>query len=121
MTSSPTDPRWLAVAAGAVAAAIHLALAVTDLIPGYPTQGWVFAAMGLGYLGCVAGVMLRRDVVDDLIVLYAAGLILAYAASRSELPVEPIGLTSKAAEAVLAVTLIALRLMRRGRAHAGRG
>ena len=73
--------------------------------------------MGLGNFACAAGSLLRREWVDDLIVVYAAGLILAYVTSRRALPVEAIGLTSKVAEAVLAATLVA-RLLWRGRASA---
>jgi hypothetical protein len=94
--------RVTAAVAAIVAAAIHLALAVADLIPGETTRGPVFALMGLGYVLAAAAVLARRQVADGLVLLYAVGLVLAYATSRGELPVEPIGLATKAAETVVA-------------------
>ena len=85
-----------------VAAAIHLALSVAQLIPGESTPGPLFAAMGAGYVGCAVAVLLRRLEADVLVLLYAVALIVAYAASRGDLPVEAFGLTTKAAELALA-------------------
>ena len=97
-----------------MAAAIHIALAFVDLIPGEPTRGPVFGLMGLGYLLSAAALLARRTVADGLVLLYAVGLVLAYATSRSELPVEPIGVTTKAAETIV-VAICALLLLRRQR------
>jgi hypothetical protein len=111
-TKSELALRVTAAVAAIVAAAIHLALAVADLIPGETTRGPVFGLMGLGYLLSAAGALMRRRVVDGLVLLYAVGLVLAYATSRGELPVEPIGLATKAAEIVVAA-ICALLLWRR--------
>jgi hypothetical protein len=100
--------RVASAVAAIVAAAIHLALAVADLIPGEPTRGLVFGLMGLGYVLSAAAVFARRPVADGLVLLYAVGLVLAYATSRGELPVEPIGLTTKAAETILAAVCAVL-------------
>jgi hypothetical protein len=100
--------RVAAAVAAIVAAAIHLALAVADLIPGEPTRGLVFGLMALGYVLSAAAVFARRPVADGLVLLYAVGLVLAYATSRGELPVEPIGLTTKAAETIVAAICAAL-------------
>jgi hypothetical protein len=94
--------RVLAAVGALVAAAIHIALAFADLIPGEPTRGPVFGLMGLGYVLSAAAVLARRQIADGLVLLYAVGLVLAYATSRGELPVEPIGLTTKAAEIIVA-------------------
>ena len=94
--------RLAGAALALVAAAIHLALSMTQLIPGEPTPGPLFAAMGAGYAGCAVGILLRRVEADVLVLLYAIALIVAYAASRGDLPVEAIGLTTKAAELALA-------------------
>ncbi len=95
--------RFAGAALALVAAGIHLALSVAQLIPGEPTPGLLFAAMGAGYLGCAVGLLLQRLEADVIVLLYALALIGAYAASRGDLPVEAIGLTTKAAEAALAV------------------
>ena len=106
--------RVTAAVAAIAAAAIHLALAVADLIPGEATRGPVFGLMALGYGLSAAGVLARRPVADGLVLLYAVGLVLAYATSRGELPVEPIGLATKAAETTVAV-ICAFLLLRRPR------
>jgi hypothetical protein len=106
--------RVVAAVAALVAAAIHLALAVADLIPGEATRGPVFGLMGVGYVLSAVGVLARRPVVDGLVLLYAVGLVLAYATSRGELPVEPIGLATKAAETIVAA-ICAFLLLRRPR------
>lgn len=108
--------RAIAAVAALVAAAIHIALALADLIPGEPTRGPVFALMGLGYVLSAAAVLARRQIADGLVLLYAVGLVLAYATSRAELPVEPIGLATKAAEIVAAAVCAFLLL--RGRKNA---
>lgn len=97
-----------------MAAAIHFALAVADLIPGETTRGPVFGLMGLGYVLSAAAVLARRPIADGLVLLYAVGLVLAYATSRGELPVEAIGLATKAAETVVAA-ICAFLLLRRPR------
>jgi len=106
--------RMIAAVAALVAAAIHIGLAFVDLIPGEPTRGPVFGLMGLGYVLSAAAVLARRQVADGLVLLYAVGLVLAYATSRGELPVEPIGLATKAAEIIVAA-ICALLLLRRPR------
>jgi hypothetical protein len=100
--------RILGAALALVAAAIHIALSVADLIPGESTRGPAFAAMGLGYIGCAAMLFARQMELQVIAAVYAAGLIGAYAFTRGELPVEAIGLTSKAAEAGLAVVAVVL-------------
>lgn len=110
--------RVAAAALALVAAAIHFLLAVADLIPGEPTQGALFALMGAGYLAGAAAVFLRRPLADALVLLYTIALILAYAASRSELPIEIIGITSKAAETLLALILGLLLWREAGRPQA---
>jgi hypothetical protein len=102
--------RVLGAALALIAAGIHFALSLADLIPNEPTRGPGFALMGLGYVGCAAVLFGRRMEFDVLVLLYAVGLVIAYAASRGELPIEAIGLTSKAAEVGLAaVTILLLR------------
>jgi hypothetical protein len=97
--------RAAAAVAALIAAGIHLALGVADLIPGESTRGPLFALMGAGYLAGAAAVLARRPLFDGLVLLYAVGLVLAYATSRGELPVEPIGLITKSAEITLAAIL----------------
>lgn len=106
--------RIIATVAALVAAVIHIALALADLIPGEPTRGPVFGLMGLGYLLSAAAVLVRRPIADGLVLLYAVGLVLAYATSRGELPVEPIGLATKAAEIIVAA-ICAFFLLKRPR------
>jgi hypothetical protein len=106
--------RVLAAVAALVAAAIHIALALADLIPGEPTRGPIFGLMGLGYVLSAAAVLARRQVADGLVLLYAVGLVLAYATSRGDLPVEPIGLATKAAEIIVAA-ICAFSLLQRPR------
>ena len=103
--------RVTAAVAAIVAAAIHMALAVADLIPGEPTRGPVFGLLGLGYVLAAAAVLARRQIADGLVLLYAVGLVLAYATSRGELPVEPIGLATKTAE-IIVVAICAVLLWR---------
>jgi hypothetical protein len=64
--------------------------------------------MAVGYAGCAVAIFWRRLEADALIALYSLGLVLAYAATRETLPVEPIGLATKAAEAGLALIAGAL-------------
>lgn len=109
-----TQLRIIAAVAALFAAAIHIALALTDLIPGEPTRGPVFGLMGLGYLLSAPAVLVRRPIADGLVLLYAVGLVLAYATSRGELPVEAIGLATKVAETVVAA-VCAFILLRRPR------
>ena len=100
--------RLLGAALALIAGGIHLALAFADLIPGESTQGALFAAMGLGFVGCAAALFARRRPIDILVAAYAGALILGYASSRGDYPVEVIGLASKAAEAGLAVVALVL-------------
>ena len=100
--------------AALLAGAIHLALGRADLIPGETTAGALFVIMGLGYIASAPAVLLRRPVLDGLVLIYSVGLVLAYATSRGELPVEAIGLATKAAETLLAAILGTLLLHRRG-------
>ena len=108
--------RAIAAVAALVAAVIHIALALADLIPGEPTRGPVFALMGLGHVLSAVAILMRRRVADGLVLLYAVGLVLAYATSRGELPVEPIGLATKAAEIIVAA--VCAFLLWRGRKNA---
>lgn len=94
-------PRLIAALAAVVAGAIHLVLALADLIPGEPTRGPVFALMGLGYVASAGALLARRPLWDGLVLLYSVGLVLAYTTSRGELPVEPIGIVSKAFELII--------------------
>ena len=100
--------RILGAALALVAATIHFALSLVDLISNEPTRGPAFGLMGLGFVGCAAALFGRRMEFDVLVLLYTVTLVLAYAATRGELPVEAIGLTSKAAEVGLALITIAL-------------
>ena len=105
--------RLLGAALALIAGGIHIALSLADLIPGESTQGALFAAMGLGFVGCAGALFLRRRPIDVLVATYAGALILAYASSRGDYPVEFTGLATKAAESGLVV--IALVLARRDR------
>ncbi len=97
--------RLLSILLAIVAAGIHLALSVADVIPGERTTGALFALMGTGYLLGAVGILLRKPALYWLVMFYTLGLILAYAVSRDTLPVEPIGLLTKIDEAALIVTL----------------
>lgn len=107
--------RALAIALALVAGAIHIALSLTDLIPGETTTVPAFAAMGLGFLGCAAILALRRIDLYLLVPVYAGLLVFAYAVTRGDNPIEPIGLTSKTAEVGLAVVTVALMRRQAGR------
>ena len=89
-----------------------------DLIPGETTTVPAFAAMGLGFLGCAAILALRRTDLYVLVPVYAGLLVFAYAVTRGQYPVEPIGLASKVAESGLVLVSAAL-MLRPGRT--GRG
>lgn len=105
--------RILAALCAGLAAATHVALGVVDLIPGEPTRGPLFLAMGAGYAAAVPVVFaLRRRDADLAVLVYAVGLVLAYVTSRTELPVEPIGVATKVAETLLAA-ILALLIRRR--------
>jgi hypothetical protein len=91
-----------------------------DLIPGETTTVPAFAAMGLGFLGCAAILVLRRIDLYLLVPVYAGLLVFAYAATRGENPIEPIGLTSKAAEVGLALVTVALMRRQAGRVSENR-
>lgn len=104
--------RLVAAVAALVAGGVHLVLAVADLIPGEPTRGPVFGLMGAGYLVSAPAILTRRSIWDGLVLLYTVGLILAYAVSRDELPVEAIGIATKTAELILAAVLALLMLSR---------
>lgn len=106
-------PRLIAALAAVVAGAIHLFLALADLIPGEPTRGPVFALMGLGYVASAGALLARRPLWDGLVLLYSVGLVLAYTTSRGELPVEPIGMVSKAFELIIVGVAAALVLRAR--------
>ncbi|CAN5174973.1 hypothetical protein BH18CHL2_BH18CHL2_00940 [soil metagenome] len=100
--------RIIGAALALVAGAIHIALSVTDLIPGEATRGPAFLAMGIGYFGCAALLFARQMELHVLIAVYALSLIGAYAFTRASMPVEAIGLASKAAELGLAAVAIVL-------------
>jgi len=85
-----------------------------NLIPGEPTAGPLFLAIGAGYFAFAPLVLLRKKFFDPLAMFYALALILAYAASRDGQPVEPVGLVIKGIEAALLLTLLGiLRLQRK--------
>ena len=109
--------RALGVALALVAGGIHLVLSLVDLIPGETTTVPAFAAMGLGFLGCAALLALRRVDLYVLVPVYAGLIVFAYAATRGQYPVEPIGLVSKAAEIGLALVAVVL-MMRPARSPA---
>lgn len=100
--------RAFGVALALLAGGLHLVLSLVDLIPGETTTVPAFAAMGLGFLGCAAILALRRADLYILVPVYAGLLVFAYAATRGQYPIEPIGLTSKAAEVGLALVTVAL-------------
>ena len=100
--------RFLAVVLALISAVIHLALSVSNLIPGEETVGPLFASMGVGYIIGSVLIFLRKEIYYWLVMLYSVGLIFAYAASRDTLPVEPIGLLTKADEVVLILSLFLL-------------
>ncbi len=98
-------PRVLATILALIAAAVHLTLSASDLIPGERTAGPLFALMGVGYLVGAAGIFLRKTLFYWLVAFYALGLILAYAASRDTLPIEPVGVATKVDESLLVLSL----------------
>jgi len=104
--------RVAGAACALVAAGIHLALAFSDLIPGESTRGPAFALMGLGFAACAVVLFFRKLELDMLVLVYVAGLVLAYVGTRDERPVEAIGLSSKAVESILLV-IVAILLARR--------
>ncbi len=61
--------------------------------------------MGVGYLVGAAGIFLRKTLFYWLVAFYALGLILAYAASRDTLPIEPVGVATKVDESLLVLSL----------------
>ena len=109
--------RAFGVALALLAGGLHLVLSLVDLIPGETTTVPAFAAMGLGFLGCAAILALRRADLYILVPVYAGLLVFAYAATRGQYPVEPIGLVSKAAEIGLALVAVSL-MMRPARSPA---
>lgn len=110
----PGPWKVLAIGLAFVAGGLHLLLGLVNLIPGEETIGPVFLGMGFGYF-LVAGFILHGDrLLLQLSALYTVGLILAYVATRlpfdTPLPVEAIGLTTKAVElGLLAALLLPLR------------
>ena len=74
--------------------------------------------MAVGYVACAAAVLARRPLADGLVLLYTVGLVLAYATSRTELPVERIGLMTKSAETIVGLVTAFLLLRRRATAPA---
>ncbi|HEX9269210.1 MAG TPA: hypothetical protein VF998_05145 [Candidatus Limnocylindria bacterium] len=101
--------RIAGAALAVVAAGIHALLSVADLIPGEPTRGPLFAAMALGFAGCAALLFARRMEYDVLVLVYTAGLMFAYWATRGDLPIEGVGLATQAAElGLLGVTGVLL-------------
>ncbi len=101
----PETLRIIAIVLVIVAAIVHFALSVFQLIPGENTVGPMFAGMGIGYLVGALGIFLRKRLFYQLVLIYALALILAYFASRDMLPVEPIGLLTKLDEGLLMVSL----------------
>jgi hypothetical protein len=73
--------------------------------------------MGAGYLVLGGLVLLGKTAFDPIALFYTLALILAYAASRDTLPVEPIGLGIKAVEVALLLVLVDLRVRTRRRSR----
>jgi hypothetical protein len=104
--------RLAGAALALVAGGIHIALSLADLIPGEPTHGVLFAAMGLGYAGAIVLLFVKQMEFDVLVAVYAASLILGYALTRGSFPIEAIGLSCQAAQ--LGLVGVAVTLARRG-------
>jgi len=116
----PSNERTLRRVAAALAGATgvgHLVLGAVNVIPGEPTAGPAFAGMGAGYLVFGGLVLLGKTVFDPIALFYTLALILAYAASRDTLPVEPIGLGIKAVEVALLLVLVDLLVRTRRRSR----
>ena len=95
--------RTAGVALALVAGAIHVALSLSNLIPGETTTTPAFALMGLGFLGCAALAAFARGDLLVVIPVYSVSLILAWAFTRGEYPVEIYGIVTKLAEVGLAI------------------
>ena len=104
--------RAIGIALALVAGAIHFALSQANLIAGETTATPAFLLMGLGFVGCAALVAFARGDLLVLVSVYSAGLIFAWAVTRAQFPIEILGVTSKLAEAALAV--LGVILFRRG-------
>ena len=100
--------RAIGVALALVAGAIHFALFSANLIPGETTTVPAFAAMGLGFAGCAALLAFVRGDLLVAVPVYGGGLVFAWAATRTQYPVEVIGIVSKLAEIGMAVVAVAL-------------
>ena len=100
--------RTAGVALALVAGAIHVALSLSNLIPGETTTTPAFALMGLGFLGCAALAAFARGDLLVVIPVYSGSLVLAWAFTRSEYPVEVYGIVTKLAEIGLAIVGVIL-------------
>ncbi len=103
--------RLVGVALALAAGAIHVALSLADLIPGETTAVPAFALMGFGFFGCAVLVAFARG--DLLVVapIYSISLVLAWAFTRGQYPIEVYGIVSKVSEIGLAI--IGVLLFRR--------
>ncbi|MDE3112837.1 MAG: hypothetical protein KGK34_07815 [Chloroflexota bacterium] len=102
--------RALGTALALVAAAVHLALFTSDLVPGETTTVPAFAAMGLGLAGCAVVLALGRRDLYEPVPIYAGVLVLAWAWTRTQYPVEVFGIVADSAElALIAVTIVLIR------------
>lgn len=114
--------RALGVFLALVAAGVHFALFRSDLIPGETTTVPAFAAMGIGLVGCAVVLALgRRDLYDALPILPGV-LVLAWAWTRTQYPIEAFGIVANTSEiALIAVTVVLIRRTGARRAGARRG
>ena len=100
--------RALGVALALVAGATHIALSLANLIPGETTTTPAFALMGLGFLGCAALAAFARGDLLVVLPIYSMSLVLAWAFTRSEYPIEAYGIVCQLAEIGLAIVGIML-------------
>ena len=100
--------RATGVALALIAGATHLALSLVNLIPGETTTNPAFALMGVGFLGCAALVAFARGDLLVVVPVYSTSLVLAWAFTRGEYPIEVYGIVTKIAEIGLAIVGILL-------------
>ena len=103
--------RAAGIALALVAGAIHVALSLANLIPGETTTTPAFALMGLGFLGCAALVAFARGDLLVVVPVYSVSLVLAWAFTRGQFPVEAYGIITKLAE--LGLAIVGIMLFRR--------
>ena len=74
-----------------------------------------FAAMGIGLVGCALVLALGRRDLYEVVPIYTGVLVLAWAWTRSQYPVEAFGIVANGSE--LVVIAVAIVLMRRAGAQ----